>query len=168
LRNLLPMNGVFLLLGSNLGNRKQNLEQAIQKINLSCGSIVKQGSFYETAPWGKLEQANFLNVAVEISTLLNPKQLLQNTLKIEEEMGRIRLPQNQWGERLIDIDILYFGDMIVNEENLQIPHPRIAQRRFALVPMAEIAADFVHPKLAKTQTELLDACPDKLDVHWIN
>jgi 2-amino-4-hydroxy-6-hydroxymethyldihydropteridine diphosphokinase len=167
LRNLLPMNGVFLLLGSNLVNRKQNLEQAIGKINLSCGNIVKKGSFFETAPWGKLDQANFLNIAVEISTLLNPKQLLQNTLKIEEEMGRIRLPQNQWGERLIDIDILYFGDLIVNEENLQIPHPRIAERRFALVPMAEIAADFMHPQLAKTQTKLLDVCPDTLEVRRI-
>lgn len=156
----------YLLLGSNLGNRKQILKNAATNIEAKIGSISVYSSIYETLAWGFEEQPAFLNQVIVVTTKLNPHQLLSTINNIETELGRVR--HEKWGERLIDIDILYFDNLIVNTENLVIPHPEIANRRFTLIPLVEIAARFTHPILGKTQTELLANCKDELEVKKIS
>ncbi len=152
----------FLLLGSNLGDRAKVLAQAQQEISLIIGTVINNSSIYETLAWGVEEQPAFLNQVLLVETKLNPQNLLKAINGIENDLGRVRY--KKWGERLIDIDILYFDNEIVNDANLTIPHPEIINRRFTLVPLVEMASDFVHPSLGKTQTELLAECGDKLEV----
>ena len=154
---------MFLLLGSNLGDRKKNLTVARNEIELAVGPIIKTSSLYQTAAWGKTDQPDFLNQAIEVETSLSPEEALLQILKMEISLGRRR--KEKWGERIIDIDILLYGDIVTNSPQLTIPHPRLPNRRFALVPLTEIAADVVHPELQKTIRELLEVCPDKLEVH---
>ena len=153
---------MFLLLGSNLGDRKTNLTVARNEIELAVGAIIKTSSLYQTAAWGKTDQPDFLNQAIEVETLLPPEEALHQILKIEIALGRKR--KEKWGERIIDIDILLYRDLITTSPQLTIPHPQLPSRRFALVPLTEIAADFVHPGLQKTIRELLEICPDQLEV----
>ena len=159
------MNTAYLLIGGNLGNRKENLLTAISLINEQCGSLTKSSSIYETEAWGKTDQPSFLNQALEIATSLNARQLLRRILKIEKTMGRIR--KEKLGPRLIDIDILLYGNEIHDLRFLKIPHPEMHNRRFALVPLAEINAALQHPVLKKTIAELLEECPDNLEVRKI-
>ena len=159
------MNRAFLLTGSNLGNRSVNLAIARELINLQCGSIITASSLYETAAWGKTDQPAFLNQALEVYTSLNARQLIRNILKIEKEMGRIR--EEKYGPRLIDIDILLFNQEKHNYHFLKLPHPEMQNRRFALLPLAEIAPDMVHPVLNKPIAELLKQCKDGLEVKKI-
>lgn len=156
------MEGVFLLTGSNLGDRHANLMMAAQQIEQACGQIIQQSSVYQTAAWGKADQADFFNQVLEINTSLSPEVLLHTVLAIEQSMGRIR--QEKWGARTIDIDILYYGSKIVEATNLSIPHPGIASRRFVLSPLNEIAPDFTHPVLLLSNQQLLAACTDSLAV----
>lgn len=149
--------GIFLLLGSNLGNRLQNLSDARNKI----GGIVASSSVYMTGAWGNTTQPDFLNQAIQIETQLNPDELLSRLLMIEIEMGRVRI--EKWGPRVIDIDILFYNDVIVNTKSLTLPHPEIQNRRFALAPLAEIT-DLTHPIFEKTIRQLLDECKDTLEV----
>lgn len=159
------MEGVYILLGSNEGNRTERLHLAIQEIEKLCGPLVRQSALYETAAWGLEDQPDFLNQAIYIHTALSPQTLLQQTLSIEKSMGRLRVVK--WGQRTIDIDIIFYGDQIVQENNLVIPHPMMQERRFVLTPLNEIASSFVHPVLHKTVSILLEECPDKLEVRRI-
>ncbi|MFZ0038472.1 MAG: 2-amino-4-hydroxy-6-hydroxymethyldihydropteridine diphosphokinase [Candidatus Acidiferrales bacterium] len=153
------MNTVYLSLGSNVGDREANLVRAIDELASRGARIVRQSSFYETEPLEIRDQAWFLNCVVEAETELDPQQLLETLLEIEIDMGRRR--SIKYGPRNIDIDILLFGVSVVNTPDLMIPHPRMAERRFVLVPMNEIAPDALHPVLNKTINELLNSTADK-------
>jgi 2-amino-4-hydroxy-6-hydroxymethyldihydropteridine diphosphokinase len=156
------MNTAYLLTGGNMGDREQYLATARELIAEECGEIIKVSSLYETGAWGKTDQAAFLNQALEIQTALNAKQLIRHILKVEKKMGRVR--KEKYGPRLIDIDILLFNDEIHKTTFLIIPHPEMQNRRFVLVPLAEIAPAKVHPILKKTVLELLEDCADLLNV----
>lgn len=154
--------GVFLLLGTNIGDRNKNLASALNAIDPAVGMIKKRSSVYETAAWGKTDQPPFYNQVIEIETSLSSHEVLEELLTIEQKMGRER--KEKWGERIIDIDILFFGNEIIETSELIIPQSQLANRRFTLVPLNEIAPDLIHPKLQKKIHELLAACPDRLEV----
>jgi 2-amino-4-hydroxy-6-hydroxymethyldihydropteridine diphosphokinase len=156
------MNKVFLLIGGNMGDRLQNLHQAIALLSAACGPVIQQSAVYETAAWGKTDQAAFLNQALVLSTSLTPQELITTILSVEEKMGRLRMEKN--GPRVIDIDIIFYNEVVMHEPHLTIPHPQLQNRRFVLVPLNEIAPGYVHPVLHKTVTELLAECEDELDV----
>ena len=156
------MNRAYLLTGGNLGDRNQNLTTAREFISKQCGEIIAASSLYETAAWGNTDQPAFLNQALEIVISLNARQLIRRLLKVETMMGRVR--EEKYGPRIIDIDILLFNDEKHNYQLLKLPHPEMQNRRFALLPLAEIAPDIVHPVLNKTITELLKECKDELSV----
>jgi 2-amino-4-hydroxy-6-hydroxymethyldihydropteridine diphosphokinase len=149
-------------LGSNQGQREQLLARAAAEIHRQAGKVMAKSSVYETAAWGKEDQSPFLNQVLEIQTRLMPDQLLEVTQSIEKSLGRVR--ETHWGPRLIDIDILFYGDHLINLPELTIPHPAIADRRFTLVPMNEVDATWVHPVTKATMAELLARCGDKLEV----
>lgn len=153
---------IYLLLGGNEGDRKQNLERGRQLLADKCGTITTASRLYETAAWGLEDQPAFLNQAVEMTTSLSPETLLYAIHEIEAVLGRQRTIR--WGSRTLDIDILFYDKASVDLPHLQIPHPALPQRRFALAPLQEIAPDFIHPQLGKTITELLDVCEDLLPV----
>jgi 2-amino-4-hydroxy-6-hydroxymethyldihydropteridine diphosphokinase len=156
------MNTSYLLIGGNLGNRPQNLANAIVSIGQQCGTITRLSPIYETAAWGNTNQPAFLNQALALDTLLPPEQLLQQLLAIETSMGRIR--SEKFGPRTIDIDILLYGTAIINTGSLTIPHPHLPNRRFALLPLVTIAPHYIHPQLNISTTALLQQCTDALPV----
>ncbi len=155
------MKKAYLLLGSNEGDRLKNIKRAIDLLQ-KHGQIVAISKVYETEPWGLSDQPHYLNAAIEIRTGLSAVELLSATEQIESSLGRERAVK--WGQRTLDIDILLYGDDIINSENLTIPHPFLQIRRFALVPLAEIAPNLTHPALKKDIKTLLDECPDTLSV----
>jgi 2-amino-4-hydroxy-6-hydroxymethyldihydropteridine diphosphokinase len=159
------MNKAYLLTGGNEGDRYQNMQQARTNIELICGQILQVSSLYETAPWGKTDQPDFLNQVLLIQTRLKPRELLGAILSIEEKGGRKRTAKN--APRTIDIDILFYTHLVLDEPGLSIPHPRLADRRFVLEPLNEIAPDFPHPVFGKTVHELLLECKDELAVKKI-
>lgn len=156
------MNYVFLLLGSNLGDRKRNFQRAKEFINRQCGTITRSSSLYETEAWGKTGQPAYLNQALEIETEMSAEQLMKEILSIEKIMGRER--KEKYDPRIIDIDILLFNREQYEGPLLKIPHPEIQNRRFALTPLAEIAPAVQHPVLNKSISRLLKECSDKLAV----
>jgi 2-amino-4-hydroxy-6-hydroxymethyldihydropteridine diphosphokinase len=155
-------NDVYLLLGSNIGNREAYLAKACELIGQQAGAVIKTSKLYETAAWGKTDQAPFLNQAIAVQTGLAPPALLSALKEIERQTGRTQT--EKWGPRVIDIDILLYGRQVIQEPELQIPHPYLPVRRFALAPLAEIASKIVHPVLKKTIQALLDECPDESEV----
>ncbi len=165
---------VFLLLGSNLGSRMENLHQATGLIRDLAGEVEEASSVWETVPWGFSSDDRFYNVVVRIRTRLEPIPLLETLLTIEKKLGR-RRPYSRKDEynptyysRSIDIDILFYGSRIIQTERLQIPHPRLHLRRFTLEPLMELIPGFVHPQLGKTMKQLYDECHDNLEVNLIS
>lgn len=153
---------VFLLLGSNQDDPRLQLAKARAEIILSAGSIKGISSVYKTAPWGIANQPEFYNQVISIETLKGPVELIKTIQSIEKNMGRKR--EEKWGPRIIDIDILFYEDKIINTEDLIIPHPGIPVRRFTLEPLNELAPDFIHPILGKTIAHILSECEDSLAV----
>lgn len=140
---------VYLSLGSNMGDKRENLLEAIKRVGeLENTEVVKSSIILETEPFGYIEQDNFLNACLEVKTLLTPQEFLSSILKIELDMGRVR--EIKWGPRVIDIDILFYDDEIIQEDNLAVPHPWICEREFVLEPLSEIAPNYVHPLERKT------------------
>jgi 2-amino-4-hydroxy-6-hydroxymethyldihydropteridine diphosphokinase len=150
----------YLSLGSNIDDREYNIEDALDRIVENIGGVKTASSYYETEPWGFQADERFLNIAVEVETDLSPDDLMETITRIENRMGRIRDEKVKYTSRIIDIDILLYGDMVINQENLTVPHPRMHERNFVLGPMDEIAPDLVHPVFEITISELLDTCSD--------
>jgi 2-amino-4-hydroxy-6-hydroxymethyldihydropteridine diphosphokinase len=155
----------YILVGSNLGDRFGCLQKAAEYIVRDGNILLAASSVYETEPWGSVEQPAFLNQALKIRTVHTPQKLMHNLLSllsIESEMGRIR--NGRMDARIIDIDILFYDDIILNAESVTIPHPRIHERKFVLQPLYEIAPKLIHPSLHQSIETLLEVCKDPLDV----
>ena len=155
---------VYLLFGSNLGERAANIANAITLLDNQGIKAIKLSSLYETEPWGNTEQGKFLNRVGKFRTTATAGVLMKTILRIEADMGRKRTIK--WAPRLIDIDILFYGNHILSQKDLEIPHPELEKRKFALIPLAEIAPDFVHPVLKKSIKELLAECHDSMSVDF--
>lgn len=154
---------LYILLGGNLGDKKKVFSETRARLNELIGRITAQSAIYETEPWGFESDDIFWNQVLKIETELSPQEVLSKTQEIEQDLGRIR-KENQYDSRMIDIDILFYGDQIIKQENLIIPHPRIQERKFTLVPLCEIAPELVHPVLKKSIGQLLEECTDPLKV----
>jgi 2-amino-4-hydroxy-6-hydroxymethyldihydropteridine diphosphokinase len=154
---------VFLGIGTNLGDRERNLEQAVTETEKSLGRVMQSSSLYETEPWGFKSEEKFLNMVVKIRTNLSPPALMENILILESMLGRER-GEKQYISRLIDIDILFYDDLILIEDHLKIPHPLLNERKFVLIPLCEIEPAMIHPVLGKTIDELLGICEDTSEV----
>lgn len=154
----------LILIGSNQGQRELTISQSIKMLAERCGEVFLLSSLYETEPWGFIAEQNFLNQVVALDTEMNPYDLLRELLMIEKELGRKRHDVEGYESRPIDLDILYYDDMIINDNDLILPHPRLHKRRFALMPLCDIAADFIHPVFKRSNRELLNECEDISEV----
>lgn len=152
----------YLLLGTNLGNKLNNLQQATERIMGRVGDVTAVSWLYQTDAWGKTNQAVFLNQVLCVDTQLSPTELLDQIQQIEIDLGRER--HEKWGARTIDIDILFYDQQTIITQRLLIPHPYLHTRRFTLMPLNDLAPNFVHPTLHKTTQQLLDECQDPLNV----
>jgi len=159
------MNNTYLLLGSNMGNCIELLSTEIEQIEKKIGTLLLGSNLYATAAWGNTSQPDFINQVIKVATQLDATDTLKEILSIEKIMGRIRTVKN--APRIIDIDMLFFNNEIINRSDLIVPHPEIQNRRFVLTPLHEIAPQMIHPVLKKTINQLLLQCPDKLSVKKI-
>jgi 2-amino-4-hydroxy-6-hydroxymethyldihydropteridine diphosphokinase len=160
------MNKVFLGIGTNMGDRSANLKEAVAQIDEVLGRVIKTSSVYETEPWGFEAKEQFYNMVVEAETMQSPSRILGAILMIEAQLGRLRT-EKRYSSRNIDIDILFFNDMVMNEEALTIPHPHLHNRKFVLVPLCEIAPAFIHPVMKMSVAELLNSCNDRSRINKI-
>lgn len=158
------MNVAFLCLGGNIGNRKFTLKQAVEKINNEIGKVVSQSNYYETEAWGVENQDKYLNQCICVETILPSNQVLKKSLAIELSLGRKRNHKETYEPRTIDIDMLFYNFESIQTKDLSIPHPRLHLRKFVLIPLNEIAPNFVHPVLNKTIHTLLLECEDNCEV----
>jgi 2-amino-4-hydroxy-6-hydroxymethyldihydropteridine diphosphokinase len=157
------MNKTYISLGSNRGNRTANLNRAINLLSEWVGNVTKVSSLYETPPWKMADKTDFYNQVLLLETILPETELIDTVILVETMMGRLRT-SNKYEPRIIDIDILFFNEEIINTEELTVPHPLITERKFVLVPMVEIAPEFIHPVFKKTMVQLLDECEDKSEI----
>lgn len=155
------MHKITILLGSNQGNRKELIMKAIQLLEIKLGKCQKVSSIYESEAWGFEADTAFLNQVLVFDSTLKPEEILQIGLDAEKKLGRTR-NEGGYASRTMDIDLLFYDNQIIEEENLQIPHPRLHLRRFTLEPLVEIMPDFIHPKLKKDMRELLKVCTDNV------
>jgi 2-amino-4-hydroxy-6-hydroxymethyldihydropteridine diphosphokinase len=156
------MNKTYLLLGTNQGERALNLAEAKSKISRELGPIITSSAIYKTAAWGLENQPDFYNEVIVINTEFDAFKILSILLDIEQQLGRVRA--EKWGPRIIDIDILFFNDAIINSPTLKIPHPEIQNRMFTLKPLVDVAETFTHPVLNKSMLQLMNECSDSLPV----
>jgi len=161
------MTRLYLLLGGNIGDKQRLFTEARTNLNNCVGEIQLQSAVYETEPWGFESPDLFWNQAIELQTNLTPDEVLEQTQMIEKQLGRIR-KEDQYCSRIIDIDILFYGNHLINQENLIIPHPRIQERKFALMPLDEIAPELIHPVFQKSIGQLLAECSDPLKVEKVS
>lgn len=153
---------VYLSTGTNIGKRLKNLDQANMLIEDKVGLIAQSSSVYETLPWGVEDQPRFYNQVLEVETELEALELLDAVQDIEKKLGRIR--KGKWAERIIDIDILYYGSEIIKNDRLRIPHKLLHLRNFVLLPLLEIAPNMIHPQFEQTTAEIFENCTDTLEV----
>ena len=153
------MPDIYLILGSNLGDRMKNLQRATELISKDVGKIINKSSVYETEPWGFNHRLNFLNQVLKIITSLKPEEILEVIIKIEKSFGRKR-NNNKYSAREIDIDILFYNNKVIKSDKLIIPHPKIQERMFVLVPMTELEPDLIHPELKVAINQLKNECRD--------
>ncbi|MCK5824121.1 MAG: 2-amino-4-hydroxy-6-hydroxymethyldihydropteridine diphosphokinase [Ichthyobacteriaceae bacterium] len=161
------MRNTYLILGSNLGNSIEVINLAIEEVNKEVGLVIAKSSFYKTAPWGFESKNDFYNIVLKVSTNLKPQVQLRTFLNIEKTLGRTRSGKDGYESRIIDIDILLIDDLIINTEALIVPHPRMNQRMFTLMPLAEIDGNIVHPIENKTIKQILNECKDDSEVEIV-
>jgi len=168
-RNIFNFGPVIYLLslGSNMGQRSENISAARRRLEECCGIITQESSIYETAPWGFDAEMWFYNQVIELESEINPEEMLREILLIEEQQGRTRKSDGTYYSRSVDVDILLAGDSIMESEQLTIPHPQMHLRKFVLVPAVEIAGDRMHPVFQKSLQQLLEDCPDQEEVRKI-
>lgn len=159
------MHKAFILLGSNMGKRRDYLNKAKRLVQTHAGTIQKESSLYETAAWGKTDQKAFLNQIIILQTHLAPDLLMQTLLNIEQELGRIRT--EKFGPRTIDLDILFYDNIVIKTKTLTIPHPALQERKFVLVPLAQLSPRKIHPVYRQNITTLLKNCNDTLPVKQV-
>ena len=152
---------IYASLGSNLGDKLSNLSRAVGLIHSKVGSVSKISSIYMTPPWGFESDQDFFNICIQIDSKLSPNEVLQAFNHIEDELGRIRTSEPGYSSRLIDIDILTIDSETIDSTELTIPHPKMQERYFVLLPLQEIANNFVHPVSTKTIQQLIQECPDE-------
>jgi 2-amino-4-hydroxy-6-hydroxymethyldihydropteridine diphosphokinase len=159
------MNVAYLCLGGNIEKREKYLKSALQLIETKIGTVIKQSYVYETEAWGTENQSPYLNLCISVNTELSPEKLIQELLNIEKENGRVRDANNQFASRTVDIDILFYNDIVINQADLMIPHPRLHLRKFVLMPLKEICPNYVHPVLKTSIQNLEKLCEDQLKVN---
>jgi 2-amino-4-hydroxy-6-hydroxymethyldihydropteridine diphosphokinase len=161
------MTKVFILLGSNLGDKFVLINKAINSLVLEAGELITASDIFFSAPWGYDSTNHFYNAVIQMETNLNPDELLQKCIEIEQKLGRKEKEKPEYEDRIIDIDILFYGQQIIHLPDLTIPHPRMHLRKFTLLPLHQIAPDFIHPIFQKSISQLLNECEDDSKVEML-
>jgi len=161
------MTKVFILLGSNLGDKFVLINKAINLLVLEAGELITASDIFFSAPWGYDSTNHFYNAVIQMETNLNPDELLQKCIEIEQKLGRKEKEKPEYEDRIIDIDILFYGQQIIHLPDLTIPHPRMHLRKFTLLPLRQIAPDFIHPIFQKSISQLLNECEDDSKVEML-